>query len=82
MEMIINNWGDGYENSGHRTTLKTSDGKELSVEFRDGEPEDMVIGRDLNDALSIPSLIKAAYNAGKNGEELIIIELDNDENED
>ena len=33
----------------------------------EGEPEDMIFGRNLNDALKIPELIKIAYLAGKKG---------------
>jgi len=72
MKMIVEEWGDGYENSGVSVTLIKSDGKEMNVTFRDGEREDMVIARDLSDATYIASLIKTAYDAGKTGEELII----------
>lgn len=44
--------------------------KEFSV--HDGEPEDNNLYRNFNDCLSIVSLLKRAYDAGKNGEELII----------
>lgn len=33
-----------------------------------GEPEDMTLRRDLSDAWSVPRLMKAAYEAGKQGE--------------
>ena len=35
-----------------------------------GEPEDMIIGRDLLSLTTVCSLMKRAYDAGKNGEEL------------
>lgn len=33
-----------------------------------GEPEDMSLGRDLNDAYSVPKLLEKAHAAGKAGE--------------
>ena len=40
------------------------------------EPEDMTFGRTLNDCLKITNLLKMAYDAGKNGEEFILEELE------
>lgn len=39
-----------------------------SVSFGEGEPEDMSLSRDLNDAYSISKLLIEAYEAGKRGE--------------
>ena len=63
--------------------IKTKNGKS-SVSFGNGEPEDMTLNRDLNCAYSIPDMVKLAYEAGKNGEELIIEELisDNDDEDE
>lgn len=58
--------------------LTTEDGTS-SVSFGEGEPEDMTLFRDLADAYSISDLLVMAYNAGKRGEELEIInETDED----
>lgn len=65
---------DGYE-GWFETRIKTDDGKVLSASFGSGEPEDMSIARDLNDALYIKDMLIMAYNGGKNGEELEIEEL-------
>ena len=62
------NWG---EREGVETMVITNEGTK-SVEFRGGEPEDMIIGRDLSDAWNIKDLLVMAYNAGKNGEDLEI----------
>ncbi len=35
-----------------------------------GEPEDMIIGRDILSLTTVYALMKRAYDAGKNGEEL------------
>ena len=56
--------------------IKTNEGSE-AVSFGIGEPEDMCLARDLNDAFSIQSMLILAYNAGKNGEELEVQELEN-----
>lgn len=42
------------------------------IEFMDGEPEDAILRRDYNDVYTIPEMIKEAYRAGVNGEELTI----------
>jgi len=42
-------------------------------------PEDAIIGRDLISCGEIANLMKIAYEAGKNGEELEIEELEDDE---
>jgi hypothetical protein len=77
MQVTINKWGDGYENSGLSATV-TTNGKQVRVRFRDGEPEDFVMARDLNDAYKIKDLITMAYEAGKRGEEMLLSEI-NDE---
>jgi len=38
------------------------------ITFGSGEPEDMCLARDLNDAFSIEDMLIAAYEAGKRGE--------------
>ena len=57
------------------TTLATKD-KTISVTFGHGEPEDNYLLRDLSDAYSIVDMLKAAYEAGKNGEELKVEEVE------
>jgi len=57
---------------------KAGEEKEFSV--AEGEPEDMSLGRDLNDCYSIPELLKFAFEAGvtagkhSNGQEDFVIE--------
>ncbi len=53
------------------TIISTKEGKDR-VCFGSGEPEDMNLARDLNDALKIYKLLEMAYNAGKNGETIEI----------
>lgn len=48
--------------------IEINDKKVFSVS--DGEPEDSNLSRDFNDVYEIPKLLKLAYLAGKNGEEL------------
>lgn len=45
----------------------------------DGEPEDANLSRDFNDCWSIPQLMKEAFEAGKNGENFEIENLEVDE---
>jgi len=53
------------------------DGKQV-FSFFDGEPEDANLLRDFSDCYNIVDALKAAYEAGKNGEPFDIekIELD------
>jgi|694.fasta_scaffold00478_23 hypothetical protein len=52
--------------------LETFEGSK-SVSFGHGEPEDNCLARDLSDALWIDTMLVMAYNAGKKGETLEII---------
>lgn len=69
------NWG---EREGVETMLTTNEGTK-SAEFRGGEPEDFSIARDLSDAWNIKDMLVMAYNAGKNGEDLEIEEVTEEE---
>lgn len=60
---------DHSDPSGINVQIITDDGVTGSVGFREGEPEDMSLHRDLSDAHHISGLIKMAYDAGKRGEE-------------
>lgn len=62
-----NEYGEDYGVVGARLKTETYSG---SATFGSGEPEDMILGRDLNDAYSIGEMIKAAYEAGVRGEPL------------
>lgn len=51
--------------------LIDDEGKTIdSVSFWEGEPEDMVFFRDLNDALFIGSFVEKVYNLAKEGAEI------------
>lgn len=45
---------------------------EKAFEVHEGESEDMTLGRNLNDCVSITAMMQRAYQAGKNGEEFEI----------
>lgn len=70
---VENSYGD--ERDG--ITIKIDGARVFSI--WEGEPEDMRMYRDLSDALSVPSLLKYAYEAGKRGEEFIIEEVEIDD---
>ena len=63
-----------YEDvDGSLETILETDTEKFSMDFGRGEPEDMSLGRDLNDAYHIADALKAAYEAGKRGETLKIV---------
>lgn len=58
--------------------IALSETEEAHLRFENGEPEDNNISRNFSDIFLIKDLIKIAYNAGKYGEELEIIEKEID----
>lgn len=67
----IDNSGYEYDGKGSLTVDVEDDaGNSVSVEISAGEPEDAVFFRDLNGAYSIADAVKLAYEAGKRGEAL------------
>lgn len=50
-------------------SLIRDSGQKIEISAHEGEPEDNRFGRDLNFVFSISDLIRAAYDAGKKGEE-------------
>lgn len=70
---------DLYEGS-MELILETQEG-EKSISIGSGESEDMSLARDLNCVLFIDELLIMAYNAGKNGEEVDVKRIKEDENE-
>jgi hypothetical protein len=62
-----------FYNSDHKDAsqvninLTTNEGTE-SISIGEGEKEDMYLFRDLSDVYNITSMLKSAYDAGKNGE--------------
>jgi hypothetical protein len=69
------------EDGGHMSLSLQTEKYKGSIGFGRGEPEDMTLYRDLSDALHIEEMLVAAYNAGKNGEELIV-EYEEEDEED
>ena len=60
--------------------MENEDGDELSFYLSEGEPEDMIFERNLNDTHSIAKMLKAAYDAGKRDEKLeYVFERNKDE---
>lgn len=51
---------------------------EMDISFGKGEPEDFCLARDLSDAYNIKEMLILAYNAGKNGESIEILEEENE----
>ncbi len=55
-----------------RYTLSVNDQKKISVGYM--EPEDASLSRDLSFVFDIIDLMKQAYEAGKRGEDFIVID--------
>jgi hypothetical protein len=67
----IDNSGYEYDGKGSLIVDVEDDvGNSVSVDISAGEPEDAVFFRDLNGAYQISRAIKLAYEAGKRGEAL------------
>jgi len=63
----------GLERFDYRSSLRILVDDKNVFDAMDGEPEDATLSRDFNDCYKIPSLMRLAYEAGKNGEELEIV---------
>lgn len=85
MKVIVTTLSDkGLETRDYRQRLhikiKNKAGEEKEFSVAEGEPEDMSLGRDLNDCYSIPELLLFAFEAGikagkeSNGQEDFVIE--------
>ena len=63
---------EDLENRDYRQLLTIEvDGVEV-FEVGDGEPEDSNLGRDFNDYYKITDLMKMAWEAGSDGENLVV----------
>lgn len=56
------------------TLSAESQDQQRSFKLHQGEPEDMIFGRNLEGPKSLQDMIKLAYDAGKRGERLEFIE--------
>ena len=65
-----------YDNFAMVVTNDKGEVKRFSI--GSGEPEDMYLFRDLSDALTVPELMRMAYEAGKNGEAFVIEDTNDD----
>jgi hypothetical protein len=74
---------DEYAGKGSLTvTVEDDAGNRKSVDICAGEPEDAVFFRDLNGAYGIVDIVKAAYEAGKRGEPLEYVFIDENPEEE
>jgi hypothetical protein len=58
----------GFENNDFRGWLEIVVNEKTKFRFYDGEPEDANMSRDFNDVCSITSVMKQAWQAGRDGE--------------
>ena len=71
LDKECNEYGEGAA-----YTVKTP---QSEISIGDMEPEDATLNRDLSCVFSISDMILEAYNAGKNGEELIFEHIEEEE---
>lgn len=79
--IILNRDAETWEKQDYKHALHinaTSESENVHLRFEDGDDEDNNISRNFSDIFLIKDLIKIAYNAGKNGEELELIEKEVD----
>lgn len=57
--------------------IETNEAKH-TLRFMDGEPEDANLSRDFSDCHSIKDALMVAYEAGKRGEPLEVVESEED----
>ena len=57
----------------YRAALAIAVNDEIKFHVHDGEPEDSNLGRDFCDCWGVVDLMKMAYDAGKQGEDLDIV---------
>lgn len=58
-----------------------NDDKSRLFSVHDGESEDNSLNRNFSNVYEIPNLMKMAYEAGKNGEEFEIVDIEDEEDE-
>lgn len=68
-----NSMWDDLDADSHIEVKLTTDTGVKTFSIGEGESEDMTLGRDLSDAYGVSEMLKAAYEAGKKGEELTVI---------
>lgn len=77
-------WMSGEDDVDREVTVAIVVGNKTvnSVSFREGEPEDMTLNRDLSDAYSISGLVRTAYELGRQGAEVEFISKEINEDEE
>lgn len=68
-----NDWRGSYD-----VELKTNHNN-MRIKFVDGEVEDANLSRDFNDVYDIPQMLIEAYEAGRRGESLDVVERELEE---
>lgn len=74
---LITIYDDGapdHEYDNFTIEATNDNGETQGFSIGSGEPEDMYLFRELGDALTVPELMRMAYEAGKAGEEFEIEE--------
>ncbi len=69
----------GWKKWNYRSFLQIEIDGEKKFRFSDGEPEDAILDRDFNDVYNIILAMKEAYQAGKDGEEFEVEEVEIDD---
>lgn len=67
------------ERCDYRDAMEIKVDNRCVFKVRDDEPEDSNLGRSFSDVYKIPDLMRMAYEAGKNGEELLIDSVESED---
>ena len=70
---VVTRMGEYDSEARIEVEIESKEGKK-TFSIGEGEPEDMYLFRDLSDALSVPDMIRLAYEAGRSGEILEVME--------
>lgn len=76
MKIVIKTLNDEQSNNGEYESLCITIDGEDRLWLTDGDPEDMSFHRDLKCLFDIEQMLIDAYNAGKNGESLLVLKRD------
>ena len=63
----------------YRNRIVININNEKVFDIRDDEPEDSNLSRSFSDCYKITNLIRKAYNAGRNGEDFELKEIESDD---
>ena len=76
---VISRSAEMIERSDYRDAIKIRIDGETVFSVSDGEPEDANLSRDFSDAYNVPELLQKAFEAGRSGETIKIVDIKSDD---